>query len=374
MKEQLQPPAEPLVLHVIPTPLARGAQREARALADRLDDPGLRAHRLLSLFDGPEEVQSDFSLHFTGGTNAARGYNLRLLPKLRVALNQLDPVLVVAHGSDPLKYLVPAMVGRVRPLAYYAIGTYAGQSSRRLQLRMWRLLMARADVVTAEGHEVAKQCTELLGVPADRVVMTPNGRDPELFRPRRTDTDALLPMLTFVGALTEGKRPDRFVELVVALRARGIAFRAQLIGGGPLRDALIGPATAADVDLLGPRSDIAELLRQSDVMVFPSRPAGEGMPGVLIEAGLSGLPVVATDVPGVSTIVANDETGIVVDEEDLSGMVAATARLLEDEALRTTMGGAARQRCSALFSLDAVASKWLEVLTPLLPAGAVRGE
>ena len=108
-------------------------------------------------------------------------------------------------------------------------------------------------------------------------------------------------------------------------------------------------------------------------MVFPSRPAGEGMPGVLIEAGLSGLPVVATDVPGVSTIVANDETGYIVAEDDLPAMVAAVARLFEDPALRAHMGGAARRRCMDRFSLDAVAVRWLEVLEPLLPADAADG-
>jgi glycosyltransferase involved in cell wall biosynthesis len=373
MTEHRQMTADPLVLHVIPTPVARGAQREARDLADQLNAPGVRSHRVLSLFDGPDEVRSDVSLHFAGGAVAARGYSIRLVPKLRSALEQLDPVLVVAHGSDPLKYLVPAMFGRRRPLAYYAIGTYAGRSGRPLQLRMWRHLMARADVVAAEGYEVAAECTELLGVPAHRVVMTPNGRDPEVFHPRRSDRDAVPPMVTFVGALTDGKRPDRFIEVVAALRARGLNFRAQLIGGGPLREALIGPALAAGVDLLGPRSDVAELLRQADLMAFPSRHAGEGMPGVLIEAGLSGLPVVATDVPGVSTIVANDETGIVVTEDDLPAMVAAAARLLEDENLRSAMGRAARQRCMDRFSLEAVAGKWLEVLEPLLPATATGG-
>ena len=110
-----QTTADPLVLHVIPTPLARGAQREARALADQLNDPGVRSHRVLTLFDGPDEVRSDFSLHGAGGAVAARGYSVRMVPKLRSALRRLDPVLVVAHGGDPLKYLVPAMTGRRRP-------------------------------------------------------------------------------------------------------------------------------------------------------------------------------------------------------------------------------------------------------------------
>ncbi len=56
----------PLVLHVIPTTVARGAQLEARALADQLDRPGVRVHRVLSLFDGPAEVVADLSLGHRG--------------------------------------------------------------------------------------------------------------------------------------------------------------------------------------------------------------------------------------------------------------------------------------------------------------------
>src|SRR5450759_734222 len=100
MTEQWKPTAEPLVLHLIPTPLARGAQREARALADQLDAPGVRAHRVLSLFDGPLEVRPDYSLHFPGGDAPAEGYDPRLVFSLRSALHRFDPALVIAHGSD----------------------------------------------------------------------------------------------------------------------------------------------------------------------------------------------------------------------------------------------------------------------------------
>jgi glycosyltransferase involved in cell wall biosynthesis len=354
----------PLVLHVIPTRRARGAQREARALADRLDRPGLRRHRVLNLFDGPGEVSADLTLDHPGGDHPAVGFDLRLVVRLRRLLGYLDPVVVVAHGSEPLKYLVPAMAGRRRPLAYYAIGTYSG-SDRRLQLDLWRSLVRRADVVAAEGEEVAEECVERFGARVDRVVLAPNGRDPEIFRPlehRGIDAPALL---TFVGALTPGKRPDRFVEVAAALRARDAVFDAELIGDGALRDELLEPARAAGVDLVGLRHDVPERLRRADIFVFPSAPAGEGMPGVLIEAGLSGLPTVATAVPGVASIVLDGQTGFVVDIDDLDAMVAATDRLLREPELRSTMGRAARSHCLTHFSLEAVAARWLSLLEPL---------
>jgi glycosyltransferase involved in cell wall biosynthesis len=368
MTEEWQQTTEPLVLHVIPTPVARGAQREARALADQMDRPGVRAHRVLSLFDGPPEVHPDISLRLRGGDTPAAGFDLRVVPKLRAALGRFDPAVVVAHGGEPLKYLVPAMVTRRTPLAYYAIGTYAGRPGRG-QLLLWRRLVARADVVAAEGDEVRAECISLLGVPPERVVMTPNGRDPEVFHPR-TAAPTSPPMVTFVGALNEGKGPDRFVAMVAALRRSGFDFRAQVVGDGALRDGLTGPAREAGVELLGSRSDVADLLRQSDIMVFPSRPAGEGMPGVLIEAGLSGVPVVATDVPGVRTVLADGQTGVVVGGDDPAALVEATGGLLSDASLRTDMGRAARDRCLQHFSLAQVAQQWLDLLAPLLPAAS----
>ena len=362
---------EPLVLHVIPTPLARGAQREARALADELDRPCVRAHRVLCIFDGPAEVDPDLSLGIADRGQAGVGYNPRVLPHLRKALSALDPALVVAHGGEPLKYLVPALVGRRRPLAYYAIGTYGATSTSRPQLELWRQLLRRVDAIAAEGDEVAIECQQLFRVPAAKVTMTPNGRDPEVFHPRPRDAPDGVPVIAFVGALTEGKRPTRFVEAVAALRAQGLAFRAILIGDGVLRPTVEPLAREAGIEMLGSRSDVAELLGRSDVMVFPSKPQGEGMPGVLIEGGLSALPIVATDVPGVRSVVEDGTTGFVLGVEDFDGMVSALARLVEDAELRHFMGEAARARCVERFSITAVGAAWLRLLTPLLPAGAV---
>ncbi len=355
----------PLVLHVIPTRRARGAQREARALADHLDRPGLRRHRVLNLFDGPGDVPADFTLDHPGGDRPAVGFDPRLVVRLGSALAHLDPAVVVAHGSEPLKYLVPAMLGRRRPLAYYAIGTFSG-SDRRLHFELWRWLVRRADVVAAEGEEVAEECVERFGIPADRVVLAPNGRDPRIFRPLDSRPGGTPPLLAFVGALTHGKRPDRFVEVAAALRARSAAFRAEIIGDGALLDELREPARTAGVELLGLCHDVPERLRNADVFVFPSAPAGEGMPGVLIEAGLSGVPTVATAVPGVASIVREGETGFVVGVDDLDGMVDATEALLRDPDLRSAMGSAAREHCLTHFGLDAVAARWLSLLEPLL--------
>jgi glycosyltransferase involved in cell wall biosynthesis len=90
------------------------------------------------------------------------------------------------------------------------------------------------------------------------------------------------------------------------------------------------------------------------------------MPGVLIEAGLSGLPVVTTDVSGARAIVEEGVTGFVLPSDDVGGLTDALGRLVDDADLRRRMGAAARDRCAERFSIEAVAREWRDLLDPLL--------
>jgi glycosyltransferase involved in cell wall biosynthesis len=353
----------PLVVHLIPSAIGRGAQRAARILVDRMDESGVIRHRLLTLFAGPHEVEVDMTLEHNAPASAAEGFDLRVAAALRSELQRLRPAVVVAHGGDPMKYAVPATIGTGRSLVYCVIGTYAGPPSR-LHEWGWKRIMSRADVVVAVGDEVRDECTRRFGVAAHRAIVIPNGRDPSVFHPRSVVASASTTLM-FVGALTAQKQPDRFVEVVRLLRAEGHSFRAVVVGDGPLSGSLAAMAADNRVELLGARSDVPELLRDADVLVFTSRPTGEGMPGVFIEAGLSGVATVSTLVPGAAAVLAQGSTGLIVDD-DVGALAQAVGRLLDDPARRIAMGTAARLRCETEFNLDLMAQRWRAALQPLV--------
>jgi glycosyltransferase involved in cell wall biosynthesis len=354
----------PLVVHVIPSALGRGAQRAARILVDRLNEPGVVEHRLLALFDGTPDVDVDMSLGISAGSRPGKGLDPRLALKLRRFLAPLHPAAVVAHGGDAMKYALPAVIGTKSALVYCVIGTYAGRHTQFHEWP-WRRIIARADLVVAVGDEVLDECIGRFRAAPRNVIVIPNGRDPIRFRPRSDSSQSAKSTLIYVGALTAQKQPDRFFEIVRRLRSEGRSFRAVVVGDGPLASSLGPVAEAHGVEMLGARSDVAELLRSSDVFVFTSRPTGEGMPGVLIEAGLSGLAVVSTPVPGASTVVCNGRTGLIV-EDSVATLSAAVRELLDDPDRRGAMGRSARTRCESEFNLDLMAERWQSALEPML--------
>jgi glycosyltransferase involved in cell wall biosynthesis len=102
----------------------------------------------------------------------------------------------------------------------------------------------------------------------------------------------------------------------------------------------------------GFRSDVAELLRLTDVMVLPSR--NEPFGRVLIEAMATGKPVIATDSGGAPEIVVPEETGLLVPPENAEALAAALLRLLGDGDLRRRMGEAGVARAREHFDVRRV--------------------
>jgi glycosyltransferase involved in cell wall biosynthesis len=95
-------------------------------------------------------------------------------------------------------------------------------------------------------------------------------------------------------------------------------------------------------------------LSAADIAVRPSR--NEGFSVALVEAMTCGLPVVATEVPGVAEALG-DDVGIVVPRGDAPALAEAIGRLLDDETLRRALGQRARRRAQQSFSLEAVGAQ-----------------
>lgn len=336
----------------------------AEAMSRTLDGD-LGTHRTMTIFKSdPVALHADIELGVEPGAGRRRGFDVVAAWKLRRELQRLHPAIVVAHGGESLKYAAP-VAPRESRLVYYKIGTSRVHLSHWLRRVVYRLLVWRCDVVAGVSREMVVEARDILGVSAEKGVYVPNGRDPEPFVMWKGSPDSKV-RVVFVGHMTRTKRPEVFVEVIRHLVAMGDDVQGVLVGDGPMLEDVRARARDLPIDVLGRRDDVPEILSVGDVFLFTSLEEGEGMPGVLIEASLAGLPVVATEVPGARTVIDDGVTGFVVDVDDVQGLVRSVHRLVLDPGLRRGMGEAGRARALSQFALDASVDEWRRLLSRLL--------
>ena len=201
-----------------------------------------------------------------------------------------------------------------------------------------------------------------------------NGRDPAIFHP---DTGTRAQVRAEMG-VAQG-------EVVALAAARLVRHKGwpELLEGAAAVPGLhlwcVGPRLPSDhgesmephftrarramgprLRALGYRHDVAHLLRGADLFCLPSH--FEGLPMSLIEAMLTGLPVLATDIRGSRELVVAEETGLLVPPGAAAPLRAALERLTGDAALRARLGEAGRRRALSRFTEAAVVGHTLDLL------------
>lgn len=160
------------------------------------------------------------------------------------------------------------------------------------------------------------------------------------------------PVVTVLAALRDFKGIIHAIEAWPIVAARFPDARLLLVGSGSeeqsLRSKVNELAISSSVYFAGMRSDIPEILRASEVVLLPSI-YGENLPTVLMEASGTARPVVASDVGGISDIVADGVTGLLVPPGNSTAIARAVNMLLGDPALGSKLGAAGRRRMERLF-------------------------
>jgi len=347
------------VLVVITTATRRGAEIDGTRLADSLRHRGHRAE-VVALARGmgpslPVEVLGRKPL------------SPRTLWRLRRKAGAFD--LVIAYGSTTLPACSLALVGGRRPWLYRSIGdpqAWAGGALHR-----WRtgLLMRRATHVVALYPAAADAIAAMYSVARARLSTIPNDRSADAFTPpsaqQRSDARSALDIadgvsvVCFVGALSAEKRVDLAISAIAAVPSCVLV----VAGDGPTRQAAEAMATrelGERVRWLGAVDDVVAVLHAADALLLTSRT--EGMPGVLVEAALCGVPVVATDVGAVRQMVVDRSTGRVAETHEPDVLAAALREVLAN---REQMGHAALQHARERYESRVVAPAWARLLEGL---------
>ncbi len=249
----------------------------------------------------------------------------------------------------------------------------------RSRVGFWSITRAnRVVAVSPALRDAARRA----GVPAGSLHYLPNGVDVKKFRPAGPgERDAIrqrlgIPeetaVILFVGFFSDEKGPHRLFDawrgLPAGLReASTLVFVGQTTLPHTLVDPRMADAIRREAGAIDARPifverthEIEDYYRSADLFVMAS--TREGCPMALLEAMASGLPVVSSRLPGATDmIVADGENGLLVEPGSVAAIRAALARMLADGKAAQAMGAQARQTIEASFSLDRVASAYLEI-------------
>lgn len=221
----------------------------------------------------------------------------------------------------------------------------------------YRLMFAQAAAIIAVSRSMQRQLISL-GAPANKVHYNPCGIDCSAFE--GAEPGKAPPLFIAVGRFVEKKAPEVTLQAFSLVQRKFPHAQLRMIGDGPLFEqckalaSSLGIANA--VTFLGaqPHAVVQAEMRNARCFLQHSVEAKsgdcEGTPLGVLEAGASGLPVVATRHAGIPDVVIEGETGFLVNEHDVEGMAAHMLRLLEEPMLAARMGQAARTHITNNFS------------------------
>jgi glycosyltransferase involved in cell wall biosynthesis len=334
---------------------------EPRAFADDLRGAGVPVHSL-RMRRGRADPRAIWRL-------------LRVLRAERPAVvhSHMVHANLLARVVRPLAG-VPVLVGTAHSVA-------EGGRAREVAYRATDFLGTLTTNVSRAGVE---RYVRVGAAPRRRIRFVPNGVDTGAFTP---DAGVRARLRAELGAgarfvwlcVARMEHPKQHRELLAAFRRvldGGARAMLLLAGQGPDRGVLERSCEALGIGdavrFLGVRDDVPDLMRAADGLVLAS--AWEGLPMVLLEAGAAALPVVASDVGGVSEIVVEGETGLLVPPSDAAALADAMAAIAAlDAAARAAMGAGARRVVLERYDLEQVASEWERLYEQLLDGRAGGG-
>jgi len=244
------------------------------------------------------------------------------------------------------------------------------------------LLRARKVLATSWDYAQASRLADLLDAHPERVAELPNGVDADRFHPaanaeecrRAYGLAAGDQIVLFVGALDRAhyfKGVEVLLEAIAQLRRQ--TLNLWLVGEGNLRQDYQQRAEQlglANVSFCGRVSgkELSARYAACDVLALPSTTMGEAFGMVLLEAMASGKPVVASNLPGVRSVVSDGQDGLLVRPGDAGDLAHKIGLLLDDPRLRREMGERGRRKVEARYAWPTIIPRLVGVYQEALAA------
>jgi glycosyltransferase involved in cell wall biosynthesis len=259
-----------------------------------------------------------------------------------------ENVAVLDFHFPSLETFIPALLWSRKLLGCRMLLSFQGNDmvdilkAPHWQQRVWRFVLSHCDGVTACSGALRDQLKRFL--PATPVETVHNGVDHSLFSIPRTSSQRR-PLLLQAAKFEHKKAQDVTLRAFRLLLDEGFSADLLLVGSDGPELAQIR-ALIAELNLTQhvrlevnvPHDRMPAIMAAADMLVHPSRLEPFGI--VLLEAGVVGLPVVATRVGGIPELLSDGETGLLIEPDDVTALANSIRRLLTDSAFASRLATA----------------------------------
>lgn len=354
----------PTICHVLLDMDMGGAEVLASGLARSLND---RFQFVFACLDEMGTIGNDLSQEGfpVGVIHREDGIDWKCGLRLSTFLRKHKVSVIHAHQYTPFfQSLVSRLAYRKPPIVFTEHGRHYPDVRSPKRVAFNRLMVRGDDRLVGVGRSVRQALIDNEGLASNRVEVIYNGVDIRPFESVRGDVALRRRIREELGlksdeyAIFQVARLNHLKDHATGIRALsrlrqgGLPARLILVGDGDEQSQLEKQAKELhcrdDVTFLGERTDIPALLTAADTFLLTS--ISEGIPLTLIEAMAAGVPVVSTDVGGVSEVVLHNESGLLSVAKDDAQLATNLQRLHGDSDLRRQFVLSGCERAGKLFA------------------------
>lgn len=354
------------ILQIIQRPQFRGAETFACQLSEHLVSAGHNVD-VLFLF-GAENMTLPYNLPFIHlkGREKNRWIDFSGYYRLNRIITSGRYDIVQANAGDTLKYasLSKKIFGWKAPLIFRNANKISDFLRSGLKKKITSWIMSEVDFVASVSNECRMDFEKTFPFFHNRIATLPIGVNTTIPSPyhswRDIDVSGEGPFFLSVASFVPEKNHEGLIRIFSKFSNEHPGSRLLLIGEGRLKktiqEIVIQNQLEDSVYFLGKRSDVLNIMPLCHALLIPSHI--EGLPGVILEAFISKLPVAAYDVGGIREVVRNNETGFLIPKNSEPDFLLAMKEVISS--VNNNLIEKAYQLVLQEYTNDKIAGRFLE--------------
>jgi glycosyltransferase involved in cell wall biosynthesis len=305
-------------------------------------------------------------------------FDRKTIAQIRKFIKKNEIGIIHSHGYKSNLYSFFASLGLSTNLVATCHNWLGDDSKMKLYASLDRFILRRFNNIIAVSEPVKKRVIDS-GVPFRKVGIVQNGISLDRFDPMQRTNNVRSALgisddrivIGSVGRLSAEKGHGNLLSISNDIVEKHPKCVFLIVGDGILKQDLQREYDFPFVIFTGARNDVHELYRCMDIFVLPS--LTEGLPMVLLEAMASKLPIIASNVGAIPTVIKNGSSGLLVEPGDTESLKKSLLYLLENPEKAKKLGQKANQTVNENFSSSKMADEYTNIYNKLSIAAQACG-